>query len=460
MSLHNLLREREALKKPLRVGMIGAGRYGSMYLAQSRSIPGKQIVGIADLNLGKTRDYCKRVGFPEESIGVANSANAINDLAKKGKIALTDDAEALINADLDVIVEATGTVDAAARHAWRSFESGKHVVMVSAEADALLGIALQQKAEENGVVYSLGYGDEPSELCEQIDWARTSGFEVACVGKYIEYTPEKRYVNPENVWQFKTNLPKELIASGDLNAKMFSSFLDGTKTLTETCCAANAAKLIPPQNGMTFPTLEYDDMPNMLKPRSEGGILEHNGTIEVPSNRHPDGTPVKRHLRWGVFISIKACSSYAISVLKEFNREDRVRIDDTGQYAVMYRPTHVLGLELGKSVASVGLLGEPTGYPISFVADMVCVAKKDLKPGEMLDGPGAFAVYGQLMPASVSLKNSYLPTGLSENVKVVKPVSRDSFLTYGDVEIDENLFSYRIRKEVEQGKFKSKYSEI
>jgi predicted homoserine dehydrogenase-like protein len=209
---------------------------------------------------------------------------------------------------------------------------------------------------------------------------------------------------------------------------------------------------------MTFPTLEYDDMPNLLKPKSEGGILEHNGTIEVPSNLHKNGTPVKRHLRWGVFISIKACCPYSTSVLKEFNRENRVRVDDTGNYAVMYRPTHILGLELGKSVASVGLLGEPTGYPISFVADMVCVAKKDLKVGEMLDGPGAFAVYGQLLPALESLKRNYLPTGLSENVKVIKPVSRDTMLTYDDVEIDENLFSYRIRKEVEQGKYKSKYS--
>lgn len=260
MSLYNLLMERKASNNPLRIGIIGAGRYASMYLAQSRFIPGTQIVGIADINLEKTSDYCRRVGLAEESIATAKDANVINDLAKKGKIALTEDAEALINADLDVIVEATGTVDAATRYAWSAFDAGKHVVMVSAEADALLGVALQQKAEENGVVYSLGYGDEPSELCELIDWARISGFEVACVGKYIEYTPEKRYVNPETVWQNKTNLPNELIASGDLNAKMFSSFMDGTKTLTEACCAANAARLIPPKNGMTFPTLEYDDL--------------------------------------------------------------------------------------------------------------------------------------------------------------------------------------------------------
>ena len=455
MSLHTLLSKREEANTPIRVGMIGAGRYGAMFLAQSRFIPGMEVVGIADLYLEKTRSTCIRAGWSEDSIKVATSADSINDetMRKRGGVMLTDDAGKLINADLDVIIEVTGTVDAATRHAWSALDAGKHVVMVSAESDALLGVALQKKALEKGVVYSFGYGDEPSELCEQVDWARTSGFEVACVGKYIEYTDEKRHANPDTVWQFKQNYTKEQIESGELNAKMFSSFVDGTKTLTEACCAANANILIPPRGGMRFPVLEYDDMPNMLKPKSEGGILDYNGTVEIPSNYHRDGTPVKRHLRWGVFITVKARSDYASSFLRDFRNEKRVPVDDTGQYAMLYRPTHILGLELGKSVASTALLGVPTGCPSAFVADMVSVAKKDLKPGELLDGPGAFAVYGQLLPADESLQYRYLPTGLTEKTKVVRPVKKDTILTYDDVAIDETLFSYRVRKEVEQGKY-------
>jgi len=366
---------------------------------------------------------------------------------------LTDDSEKLIQADLDVIIEVTGTVDAAARHAWSAFEHGKHVVIVSTEADALIGVALQKKAQEKGVVYSFGYGDEPSELCELVDWARTSGFEVACVGKYIEYTPEKRHANPDTVWKFKPSYTKEQIESGAVNAKMYSSFVDGTKTLTEACCASNACLLKPPRGGMRFPVLEYEDMANMLKPKSEGGLLDHTETVEIPSTYHPDGTPVKRHLQWGVFISVKARSDYAASILIDFKNEKRVEVDSTGQYALMYRPTHVLGLELGKSVASTVLLRVPTGCPTAFMADMISVAKKDLKPGEWLDGQGAFCVYGQLVPAEESIQNRYLPTGLTEKTKVIRPLKKDTILTYDDVEIDQTLFSYKLRKGIEKGEY-------
>ncbi len=455
MSLHTLLCKREEKKEPIRIGMIGAGRYGTMFLAQSRFIPGMEVVGIADLNLRKAHDACVSAGWSKESITSSTSTNVINDEARKkrGGIVLTDDSDILIKADLDVIIEVTGTVDAAARHTWSAFENGKHVVIVSTEADALVGVALQKKAQEKGLVYSFGYGDEPSELCELVDWARVSGFEVACVGKYIEYTPEKRHANPDTVWKFKPNYTKEQIESGALNAHMYSSFVDGTKTLTEACCVSNACLLIPPRGGMRFPALEYDDMPNMLKPKSEGGILDHNGTIEIPSNYNLDGTPVKRHLRWGVFISVKACSDYASNILIDFKNEKRVRLDETGRYTIMYRPTHVLGLELGKSIASTVLLGLPTGCPTAFVADMISVAKKDLNPGELLDGPGGYAVYGQLIPADESIQNRYLPTGLTEKTKVIRPVKKDVLLTYDDVEIDETLLSYKIRKSIEKGEY-------
>ena len=294
MSVQNLLLKRAEEHNPIRVGMIGAGRYGAMYLAQSQFIPGIDIVAIADLDPDKAKKNLLRAGWAEDSITAAKSTGEINDAAKRGKVSLTTDADTLIQSELDVVIEVTGTVEAASRHAWHALDAGKHVVMVSTEADALVGVALQDKAKERGVVYSFGYGDEPAELCEMIDWARTCGFEVACVGKYIEYVPSKRYVNPDTVWSVKTNYTQEQIASGELNAKLYSSFVDGTKTLTECCCAGNAAGLIPPAGGMQFPTLEYDDMANMLRPKSDGGFLQRLGTVEVPSNFHPDGTPVKQ----------------------------------------------------------------------------------------------------------------------------------------------------------------------
>ncbi len=449
MSVHELLCKRAEQGKPIRVGMIGAGRYGAMYLGQSLFIPGIQIVCVADLDLEKAKKALLTAGYPEGSIVAAKSAGEINDAARNKKVAITTDSNQLIQSELDVMIEITGTVEAATHHAWCAMDAGKHVVMVSTEADALVGLALQRKAEEKKVVYSFGYGDEPAELCEMIDWARSSGFQVACVGKYIEYTPEKRHCNPSNVWDFK-GYPKEL--SSQLNAKLFSSFVDGTKTLTECCCAANASGLVPPWGGMKFSPLEYDDMANKLIPKSDGGLLDSLDTVEVPSNYYHDGRPVTKHLRWGVFITFRAYSDYVAGVLAEFRDEKRVIVSSTGRYGLMYRPTHILGLELNKSVASVGLFGLPTGAPKGFTADMVAMAKKNLVPGESLDGPGAYTTYGQLVPARESLQNRYLPTGFSERVKVIRPVAKDTILTYDDVEIDQTLFSYKLRKQIEAGK--------
>jgi predicted homoserine dehydrogenase-like protein len=450
MSVHELLCKRAEQGKPIRVGMIGAGRYGAMYLGQSLFIPGIQIVCVADLDLEKAKKALLTAGYPEGSIVAAKSAGEINDAARNKKVAITTDSNQLIQSELDVMIEITGTVEAATHHAWCAMDAGKHVVMVSTEADALVGLALQRKAEEKKVVYSFGYGDEPAELCEMIDWARSSGFQVACVGKYIEYTPEKRHCNPSNVWSFKPSFTKEL--TDTLNAKLFSSFVDGTKTLTECCCAANASGLVPPWGGMKFPPLEYDDMANKLIPKSDGGLLDSLDTVEVPSNYYHDGRPVTKHLRWGVFITFRAYSDYVAGVLAEFRDEKRVIVSSTGRYGLMYRPTHILGLELNKSVSSVALFGLPTGAPKGFTADMVAVAKKDLVPGESLDGPGAYTTYGQLVPARESLQNRYLPTGFSERVKVIRPVAKDTILTYNDVEIDQTLFSYKLRKQIEAGK--------
>jgi predicted homoserine dehydrogenase-like protein len=453
MSMHELLRKRAAANKPIRVGIIGAGRYGAMYVAQSKFIPGIQIVGVADLDLNKAKKSLIDSGWAAEAIVSAESSGAINDAAKRNQIGLTSDAFKLIQAEVDVIVEITGTVDAASRHSWCALEAKRHVVIVSVESVALVGLAMQKKAEENNVVYSFGYGDEPAALCELVDWARTSGFEIGCVGKYSNYLPEHRYANPDNVWEVRKNFPKERIASAQLNAKMFSSFADCTKALTEVCCAANATLLSPPRGGMKFPTIEYEDLATKLRPVSSGGILDYDETVEVPSTLYRDGTPTKRNLHWGVFLSMKAPSNYTASFMADFRYEHRIMADPEGKYAITYIPTHILGLELNKSVASAALLGLPTGCPKGFVADMVAVAKKDLRVGDELDGPGAYTTYGQLVRADESTKGKYLPAGLSERGKVIRPVAKDTILTYDDVELDKSSFSYKLRKDIEAGKY-------
>lgn len=454
MNVYNLLKQREASDRPIKIGIIGAGIYGSMFLSQLRFIPGMQLVGIAELDVAKAKDKCIRAGWSETAISIGKSTDDINEGSRNKKIVLINDSEKLIQADLDIIVEITGITEVGAYNAWYALEAGKHVITVTVEADALLGKSLKQLADSKGLVYSLGYGDEPAVLCEQIEWARTAGFEVICGGKCVPYSPEKHYSTPETVrkeYGLLQGLTEEQIAADGYNMQMYNSFNDGSKEAIEMCSVANACDLIPQASGLKHPPIEYDDFPSVLKPKSEGGILDHSGTIEVPSQLKRDGTPLKRCLHFGTYLVFKGRSDFVRHHLSGFSREaHRLVTDPSCQYAMIYRPTHIIGLELGISVASVGLLGIPTGSPSSFVADVASVAKKDLKPGDFLDGEGGYAAFGRLVSAEQSLKGGYLPMGLSNNAKVIRAVAKDSIITYDDVVLDENSFLYQLRKKIEK----------
>ena len=449
MNLYSLLQQRAETSRPIRLGVIGAGKFASMFLSQARLTPGIQLVGIAELDVEKAKQACLKTGWSEDMLLLGNSIAAINDGAHKGKVVLTEDSSQLIQADLDIILEITGVPEAGAYHAWNALDAGKHVVMVNVEADALLGVAIKEKASKKGLVYSMAYGDQPALIAEQTDWARTAGFKVVCAGKGTRYQPEYHYSTPRTVWEYY-GFSEEQVATGGYNAQMFNSFLDGTKSAIEMCAVANATKLVPQKCGLQFPPVGTNNLPDVLKPKSAGGILEHNGTVEVVASENRDGTPVECDLRWGVYVVFKAPTEYVKRCFFEYG----LHTDSSGEYSALYRPYHLIGLELGISVASVALRGEATGSPNYLVADVASVAKKDLKTGDVLDGEGGYTVYGRLVQAEESLRANYLPMGLTGKAKVIRPVAKDSLLTYDDVEIDNGLFSYKLRKTLEK-KFKN-----
>ncbi len=445
MNLFTFLERRARQKNPIRVGVIGAGKFSSMFLSQVRLTPGMQLVGIAELDVEKAMQAGAKTGWPKNVFTVAASTAAINDAARSNKVALTEDAAALIAADLDVILEITGVPEAGALHAYKSFEAGKHVVMVNVEADCLLGPALKRKADEAGCVYSMAYGDQPALIAEQLDWARAIGVEVVCAGKGTRYQPAYHYSTPETVWGHY-GFSDAQVASGDYNAQMFNSFLDGTKSAIEMCAVANGSGLLPQTCGLQFPPAGVHELPEILKPEADGGILKHSGTVEVVASEHRDGSPVAGDLRWGVYVVFKAPTPYVKRCFAEYG----VRTDASGEYAALYRPSHLIGLELGISVASAVLRGEPTGSARSFIADVAATAKKDLKAGDVLDGEGGFTVFGRLVRAAESLDNGYLPMGLTGKARVTRPVSKGQFLTYQDVALDESTFACTLRRAMEK----------
>ena len=445
MNLYTLLKRRAADGNPIKIGVIGAGKFSSMFLSQARLTPGMQVACIAELDRDKAVNACVKTGWPKEILKTAQSTGAINDAAAEGKVAITEDSGALIAADLDVVIELTGNPEAGARHAYKSLEAGKHVVMVNVEADCLLGPVLRKKADDAGLVYSMAYGDQPALIAELLDWANAIGLEVVCAGKGTRYQPEYHFSTPDTVWGHY-GFSDEQVASGDYNAQMFNSFLDGTKSAIEMCAVANGSGLVPQKNGLQFPPVGVRELPEVLKPKAAGGMLEHTGTVEVIASEKRDGGPVEGDLRWGVYVVFRAPTSYVKRCFSEYG----VNTDSSGEYASLYRPSHLIGLELGISVASAVLRHEPTGSAKEFIGDVACVAKKDLKPGDTLDGEGGYTVFGRLTRAKDSLAHSYFPMGLSGNTKVVRRVAKGEILTYDDVEIDMDNFAAALRKTMEE----------
>ena len=442
MNLAHLMQQRAANKNPIRIGLIGAGKFGSMYLSQIPRTPGMHLLGLADLNPKRAAESLRRVGWKDEQF----AAQSFEQAFKHGTTCITDDAMALItNPHVEVIIDATGHPAAGIAHVLACCEHKKHIVMVNVEADALAGPLLAKRAAEAGIVYSLAYGDQPALICEMVDWARAAGFTVVAAGKGTKYLPAYHSSTPDTVWGHYGFTP-EMVAGGDFNAQMFNSFLDGTKSSIEMTAVANATGLLPAPQGLEFPPVGVDDLARILKPKSDGGLLHHRGQVEVISSVERDGRPVFRDLRWGVYVTFAADSEYVRRCFQEYG----LVTDPSGEYSSMYKPFHLIGLELGISVASVAVRGEATGCASGFRGDCVATAKRNLKAGEMLDGEGGYTVYGKLMPAADSLKAGGLPIGLAHRVKLTRDVAAGRPVSWNDVAFDANNDAVKFRREMER----------
>jgi predicted homoserine dehydrogenase-like protein len=442
MNLYAKLRERAAQGKPLRIGLIGAGKFAAMYLAQVPKTPGVHLVGIADLVPDNARKNLDRVGWEAGRY----SAPSLDAAVASGLTHVGDNWERLVaHPQIDIVVEATGNPIAAVDHALAAFRNRKHVVMVTVEADAFCGPLLALRAREAGVVYSLAYGDQPALICDLVDWARASGFNVVAAGRGHKWLPQFAQSTPETVWGYYGLTPEQARVGG-LNPKMFNSFLDGSKPAIETSAVCNATGLTPAPWGLAYPPASVDDIPTVMRPREEGGKLHHKGQVEVISSLEADGKPISYDIRFGVWVVFEGDTEYIRRCFTEYG----VRTDPSGRYACLYKRWHLIGLEVGISVASVGLRNEPTGCPTGFRADAVATAKRDLKAGEILDGEGGYTVVGKLTPAQDSLAVGALPLGLAHQVKLINPVAAGQAVRWSDVVVDETSSAVKIRREVEQ----------
>ena len=414
MYLHSKLQNRS---KPIKIGFIGCGKFVSMFLAQYNQLEKIQIDSIVDVNIEKAKKNCFNSGLDEKTISNINFTNSLDNTLER---------------DIEIYIEATGNPIIGTVHAKKIIDNKKHIILVNVEADVTCGKFLSDLANKNNVVCSMAYGDQPSLIMEQIEWARLNGFQVICAGKGTKYHPTFEYSTPETVWDHYGLTKERAEKESGMNPKMFNSFLCGDKSAIEMCAVSNAANLKCPNNGLTFPPIGVYDIAKKLIPKSEGGLIDHPGQVEVISSIDLNKKDITNDLRWGIYIVIKAQNEYVKNCFKDYG----MVTDSSGSYSAIWRPYHYIGLELAQSIYSISLDNKATGHTKNFNAEVASIAKKDLKIGEKLDGEGGYCARGRLISSSNSKKNRNLPLGLTDNAIMKKEVLKDEFISIDDVELN------------------------
>jgi predicted homoserine dehydrogenase-like protein len=430
------------LDESINVGVIGTGLFGTKLMDQIARVPGMRTAAVADLNPDAAWDSLSEAGIDAQGI-TATEVNSIDAAITDGEIVVTDDAIALTESKVDVVIESTGVPDAGARHAYNAIQEGKHVVMVTVETDTVVGPMLADMAESAGVTYSLAYGDQPALIIELYDWARSVGMDVVAVGKGNPYREEYRLGTPDDVFT-RYGFNESFVEDHNLNPRMYNSFLDGTKVAVEMCAVSNALNMKPDVTGMHLPTCEIPDIPDALRPADDGGVLNETGVVDTVSTLHPDGTSVDHSISFGVFV-VTSTPNDAVAEYVEQNSGEGLYVSDDGKYQVFYRPYHLPGIETTISIATAALNNEPTGTAKTHSAEVVGAAKRDLEPGDELDGGGGYTVYGTLETATRAKQESHVPFELLEGAEILTGVSQDDIITYDDVQIDERSFIYTLR---------------
>jgi predicted homoserine dehydrogenase-like protein len=435
MSLYAKLQQRAAEGKPIRIGLIGAGKFGSMYLAQVPRTPGVHLVGIADLSPDNARANLARVGWEAAAHRGRIARRRAQDrrharrhrLAGAGAPSRHRRHRRMHRPPDRRGRPLPGSLRARQARGQRHGGS-RRLLRPAAGAQGGRG----RRRLFAGLRRPAGADLRPGGLGPHLR------LPVVAAGRGHKWLPHFSESTPETVWG-NYGLTPEQAKRGGLNPKMFNSFLDGSKPSIESTAVANATGLGVPSNGLLYPPASVEDIPYVTRPRSEGGVLERKGMVEVISSLEADGRKIPYDIRMGVWVTVEAETEYIKNCFEEYN----AHTDPSGRYFTLYKRWHLIGLEVGMSVASVALRGEPTGVATGWNADVVATAKRDLQPGELLDGEGGYTVWGKLLPADTSVRMGGLPLGLAHDVKVVRPVKKGQSLSWADVAMDTSTHAYR-----------------
>lgn len=421
MQLNDHLREREAEGNPILVGLVGCGQMGSGLMHVMHAMAGMEAAVVSDIDVNRPLAALQAMGIPREAITITDVAAIAEDALNKGQYVVTQDALLVAQMEgLDAVVEATGLTEVGALVAWNGILAGKHVIMLNVETDVTVGPLLSQVARQAGVVYTAAFGDEPG-VCKMLyNQAQALGFEIVCVGK-----------GKNNAIDFDAtpdSCREEALSKG-MNPKMLAAFKDGSKTMVEMAAVSNATGLIPDVPGMHGAQVDVPDLCKVYVPQADGGLFSGRGRVEYSTGK----------VAPGVFVIVAT-------------DDPRIAIDmgfvgmGPGPYFTLYRPYHLCNIETPIAVAEAVLYGEETISSKRMVSEVVAVAKRDLKPGEVVGEVGGPDYFNRIYTYGEALALGGMPMGLASGGKVLQPVRKGGLLTYSNLAPDVTRFAYKLRQ--------------
>lgn len=414
----------QAQGKPIRLGVSGAGWMGSGFVTAVSHMPGMEVHLLADTDTQAAREVFLNVGIPPDKIVEASSVGPAMDALHAGKRVITGSYSLAAQLEaLDIVTDVTWSAAIGAETAYSCIQHHKNVVLVNIEADVTVGRILNKMAREAGVLYTVSSGDEPGCLMELYDFVTSLGYEVIAIGKG-KNNPLDPSATPDTV--------AESAKRADKNPYQVASYVDGTKTMFEMTCAANATGCLPMQRGMVGPEATLETVSRIFALEEDGGISKFPGVVDFVQGSAMAG---------GVFVTVRV-EDARIQADLEYLKVGR------GKYYTFFRPYHLWFLEAPLSIARVFLYNQTTLVPLDRpVADVMTVAKRALRPGERLDDFGGYTFYGVMDRAEVARELNALPVGLAPDAEVVRPVPAGQVITWSDVKLDENSLLVQLRRQ-------------
>jgi predicted homoserine dehydrogenase-like protein len=418
------LKQLEAHGDPILVGATAEGWMGSGFVAQMAHVPGMRLMIVADEDVEAAWKAYQDAGIGIDDIVEAGSPGKAADAIRSGKRVVTGDYSlaSKIN-DIDIITDVTPSPEIGAQTAFAGITNGKDVVLINIEADVTVGRILKKMAQEAGVLYSVSSGDEPGCMMELYDFVTALGLEVIVIGKG-KNNPLNPQATPEDV--------ADAAQKADKDPFQVASYVDGTKTMFEMTCAANATGCRPMRRGMNGPEATLETVSELFALKEDGGISAFSGAVDFVQGSSMAG---------GVFVTVHV-------------EDERIRDDlqylkvGQGHYFTFFRPYHLWFIEAPISIARAYFDRQVTLSPLDTpVAEVAAVAKRGLKPGDVLDRFGGYTFYGLIDQEEAYRKVKALPAGLAPGARIINPVPEDQVISWDDVELDETKTVVKLRRQ-------------